>query len=176
MHFDDFTAHVKDTVAWIGHNKLGPLDDWAPVLLLSWDPPQPDLIPMPIPPQALASDLKKDVLTHVLIPEAIDRLRPARAALVMTAWSVSHDADSAVGQYSREHGAPPDFVPRPSEHPLRQECVVVVACDADGHSEAETALITRDPPRPPTLGKWQSAEALHGRFIEPLLAAMYNEQ
>ena len=146
------TAHED----WIQHALVGveavrakftrPDDDWHHMLL---GQDRDGRLVMVDIREAFVDAPTKEAFAAVGLPRLIVAVRLHRVAFVASAWITRLEGDERV-QAERDEDI------RPSQHPRRQEVVMVYAC-SDGTESMSTATIKRDGERPPRLSEWTQA-------------------
>lgn len=150
---------ATDGVTVIGASFTEPDDDWAPVLILQLKAGKGAVVG--IDGNFLASQQSKDLLAHEVIPQAIREFEAIGAAFVSSSWMVASD----------------DRKVAPSEHPDREEVVMVTAMTAGEHAFL-MARISRHADRPPELGEFERLPAstdFEGRFVGPIRRALAHQ-
>ena len=157
----EFAATCMSAVEAIANDFDDPQDDF--IMSLQVQDGQGEVYVFAFDPEFLRSPQMKEILTKKVMASAIIGVGGISCATVLSAWMAILDA--------QDH---PDEIPAASEHPDRQE-VVVVNCLNEVDSVCFMAPIVRDDVNPPTLGPWKEMPEMvqvEGRFFDPLRMAL----
>jgi hypothetical protein len=138
---------------------LGSEDDWMPIAFLVGQDDGLTVLPL----TGWGSDEERAGTIGALAQVVVDR-EGAAIGLVSTIWMLT-----VLGGTSEEAL---NITPRPRDHPLRSEAVLVLTLTAEEVAMA-SAAIERNPDGPPTLREWElgNAEA-EGAITTPLTNAL----
>jgi hypothetical protein len=139
---------------------LEPDEDWAPVIFMVTDD---DLIISGLPTEAFENDHTKDALVRAL-GVIIEEIKPVQCALILPSWRVRNENydQEAIERLLR------DGI---SNHPDREECLVLQAMDAE-HHDLYMADVIRVDGSHPELGEFIKQDGLPDGRFGSLQAAM----
>jgi hypothetical protein len=160
---EDWVQFALAGVERVGQSFTKPDDDWSPVLLVEDLTGRQTTLDLR---EAFADEEAKERFATTL-PLLIVAARLHRVAMASSSWIVKLAPGEQ--EQARQHA----WV-QPSQHPRRQEVVVVYAC-SDGMESLSIAAIIRNHKQPPRLGMWeksivqgQGATGIAGRLCEPI--------
>ncbi len=170
--FEMFRHWALTSVEAVGRRFTHPDEDWLPVLLLLT--PRGGVL-AGIDLAFYQSDARKEVLVKRLSALIVGAHATAFALVqeMWRSWAVTPEG----GEPGARSRALRSGRLRPRDDPQREETLLIHITD-DVHEELWSAVILRDPHRPPCLGRWEKIDLktspgrMTGRFMEPLRAAL----
>lgn len=154
---DNFEA-IKATAVLASQHMTDPSQDWGSMVVME------DYEGLTYPPiplgEMLNAGLPKEVIAKKILPAMVQVSQAKNVYMGLSSWTL-------IGE-----GVPDSPI---SEHPDREEALVIIEITADGVQRMSSAKILRDGVSPPTLGEWHDSEApkgFDGLFIEALVPTL----
>ena len=156
-HSDNFEA-MKATARMASMHMTKPDQDWGSLVVME------DFDGVTFPPiplgEMLNGGIPKEMIAKKLLPACVQASCAKRVLLGLSSWTLT-------GQEVPDNPI--------SEHPDREEALVIIDITADGVQRMSTAKIIRDGVSPPKLGEWHDSEkpsGVDGLFVEALVPTL----
>lgn len=157
---EDLSEIMRESVENIAKEFDRPDDDFMPVMSLV--PEEGENVMLALDNQWFENEDTKDRLVDSVMVPAITGIGAKTVATVFSVWYAKTEPDQDW-----------EDMPRPSEHPNRQEAVLVTVMDSF-NIRTWIINIVRPDGEIPTLAEWEElgVNAFSGRFIEDVQAAL----
>lgn len=157
---DDLSDLLREAVAKIAEGFDEPDDDFVPVMSLV--PESGENVMLAFDGQWMQDDSTKDRLVETVMVPAITGVGAKTIGTVFSVWLARP-----------KKGESYEDMPRPSEHPDREEAVIVTVMDS---FNVKTWMVPLNRPegQMPSIGDWEElpVNAFSGRFIEDVQSAL----
>lgn len=159
-NIEDLSEILREAVERIAENFDEPDDDFVPVMSLV--PESGENVMLALDYKWMQDDKTKDSLVKTVMIPAITGVGAKTVGTVFSVWTARP-----------EKGQSYEDMPRPSEHPDREEAVIITVMDS---FNVRTWMIplNRHEGAVPTIGEWSElpANGFSGRFVEDVQSAL----